>query len=284
MRSIICSNTAGEELQFASDLSGWLITDVEGIYRVNANNYTADNAMVDGATWFGASLPLRNIVITAAELTADHQAAREKLYAFFRPRTLGTLLYSEDGESRQIDYYVESVEITTSGRLRQATLSLICPNPLFYAEQDEVHILAGWLPGFTFEHTFQSPNEPNMFGSRQSDEIAIADTASDNIGVTIRAKSWRDVDNLTITHTSPSGEIKSLKLQQRLKRLQTLVITTGVNNKHVYLDGKEDNTIITTDSEFFTLSKGVNRIVCKATSGTDDIDVTLSFRPTFMGV
>ena len=288
-RIITCTNTDGLALRFGYTHAPWLLTDVDGIYLSEANVYMSDNTMVDGSTYQGTTLKMRNIVMTMTDKT-NHQYNRQILYDVFKPKSLGTFSYSEDGETRNIKYYVESVETTSMGSVRTATVSLLCPDPYFVADMDTNVLIAGWQALWTFAHQFVKGGE--AFGEKSEDKLKTIDndTAADNIGMTISIIATGNVSNPSVTRVESQQTIKvgTTAHPLAMKSGDEVKITTGTNDKHVYLISgnttTEINEYLDESSEFIQLMRGNNTIGYAADSGVDYMSVSVTFRYKFLGV
>ena len=287
-RVITCTNDDNYSITFGSTFSPLLLTDADGLYMLDNNVNTSENTMVDGSTYQGSTTKQRNIVLTAVSKT-DHQDVRQLLYKCFKPKSQGTLLYVEGTESRQIKYYVESVNIDAVKRARSAVISLICNDPFFQDLSDTTVVMAGWESLFTFAHEFISGGEE--FGTRQSERIKVIqnDSAADNIGLTITIAASGAVTNPKITHVELDEEIQIGTTANPLNMVSgdQVIITTGTNNKHVYLVHggvkTEINEYLSESSEFIQLMRGSNSLGYEASAGADYMTVSVSWRYLYLG-
>ena len=183
MKEIKCENNAGQSIIFTYDFTPLHLVSVDGIYKVESNIYMTDNTMIDGSTYQGSTIAKRNIVITA-EMKDNYQNNRNLLYKVFKPKEKGTMTYTENDESRQIEYVVEDMEITEKGVVRTATISLLCPDP-YFKDLDNIEInMTSWIPMFEWDHEFKDEGEE--FSVKDTEQIKDIDTesAADYIGVT----------------------------------------------------------------------------------------------------
>jgi len=287
-RKITCKNEDDVEIIFTSDFSPLLLMDADGLYDVQNNVTTSANTMINGSTYQGSVQKERNIVLTVAS-KSDHQGNRELLRRCFKSGSKGTLTYEEGTEKRQIGYYVESIDPDSRERVRQATISLICPDPFFEDLTDTTKVMAGWVGGWTFPHKFQKEGEP--FAKRQTEKLLVIEnySAADNIGLTFTLKAVGDVSNPSLKHVENQQTISigSESNPFSMEAGDILTITTGTNNKHVYFthdgDTEEINEYLTEDSEFIQLSRGTNTLGFSADAGEDYITVTVSYRLRYSG-
>lgn len=289
-RTITCINNDNLSAVFGWNTSPFILEDCDGVYEVSNNVSTSDNTMTDGATYLGTVTKLRNIVLTLRDRPgADHRENRTLLYNLFKPKSAGTFIYEEDDVERQIEYYVESVSIDGTTRARQATVSLICPDP-FFVDPDEITVvLAGWDAQFEFEHEFVDGGEELGVRVQELSKTIDNTSAAENIGLTITIEAEGEVTTPTVTHVEQEESITvgTDDMPFAMSRGDQIVITTGTNNKHVYsiVDGvqTEINEYLTEDSEFFQLMSGENTIGFSAVSGEDNMIVTVSYQYRYLG-
>lgn len=290
-REIICKNEDNIRVVFTDEFAPWLLENCEGIYETRNNVFTSANTMTDGSTYQGSVAQMRNIILTLRDRPeADHQANRTLLYALFKPKADGLFIYRESGVERQITYKVESVEIDTKKRSRKATVSLLCPDPYFVDLQDISVEMSGWVSDFEFQHLFLSEGEE--FGHRVSERLKTIqnDNAADNIGLTITITAAGQVINpsVSLVEQGESIEIGTYGNPLTLQAGDKLIITTHINNKHVYLerDGsrQEINEYLSEDSEFLQLMHGQNTFGYSADSGESYMTVAISFKYRYPGV
>lgn len=281
------------EVSFSDTFSPFLLEDCDGIYTVKNIVAYSENTMTDGATYQGSVTTMRNIVLTLRDHPkSDHQENRSLLYNLFKPKTPGTLVYLENdkAESRSIQYYVESIEVDGNKRARQATISLLCPDPFFEAPSDIVVTLAGWISFFEFPHEFLIEGEE--IEARVEEKLKTIDntSAADNIGMTIVIQAVGAVTNPSIYHVEQGEKITVGVSGKPLHMIagDEVTITTGTNNKHVYLTHEgiqtEINEYLSEDSEFIQLGHGKNTIGYSASAGENYMTVQISYRYRYLGV
>lgn len=291
-RKITCSNEDNISIVFQEDrFMPFLLESCDGIYMMENNVATSENTMTDGATYQGSTTKMRNIVLTLRDRPEDdHKANRSLLYTLFKSKSKGTFEYEEDGEKKTIDYYVESVNIDGEKRARQATVSLLCPDPFFVDTSDLIVMMAGWHAAWEFRHEFQDGGEP--FGERIKERLKTIEntSAADYIGLTITINALGPVLNPSITRVESNETIKIGTSTAPLNMVlgDQVIITTHTNNKHVYImrDGvqTEINNYLDDDSEYIQLRHGQNTLGYAADSGESYMSVTVAYRYRYVGV
>lgn len=283
-RTVTCSNADGVSVTFGErGLTPFLLVEADGVYYA-ANTVTiSENTMSDGGSYQGSVAKIRNIVLTLQDLT-NHVYNRNLLAALFKPGEPGTLVFKEDSQERQIEYYVENVNSTGQYGSRVYTVSLLCPDPFFYAMEDVKVYMAAWIPDFEFIHEFTASGEEFGYRSAERLQQITNQNAADNIGMTITITANGGVTNPSIIRVE-SDEAITVGTSTKPLSMEAgdiLTITTSDNDKHIYLTHEgvqeEINEYLTEDSVFIQLMRGVNNIGYDAESGVDNMVVELSYR------
>lgn len=307
-RAITCTNADGKSLTFGADYSPYLLVDAEGLYGFDVEVNAEDNTMIDGATYYGSVVQKRNIVLTISdksEARGQHWAHRMELAELFKPRMAGTLLYRDGSHNRQISYYVEKLEPAATGPMyaRETTVSLICPDPYYYATEETT--VSSTTSVGAFEFPFENPVgeafEFSELNEKKSFYIEIGDNAenqgaADSIGLTITVTAvggavsgprltWVNGDDRKVMFFADN--IAPMSMAQG----DVLQITTGSGHKMATLNGEScmayayfwpvDSTL--TQFEFFQLKPGTNIIAYDADSGAENMKVAITYRMKYEG-
>lgn len=320
-RVITCTNQDGDVISFTEKgFNPFLLVSVEGVYD-NVNNVNLmENTMTDGAIFQGSNTPYRNIVITVKDIAltkssqetadiritdaiirgktleilqavtpessvggADFVDHREILDKVFKRNELGRLSFKEDEQERVIDYYVEKVTSTGTHTSRYHTISLMCPDPFFYDPFVVQMILAQVIADFEFIHEFSEIGQEFAHNLGVYENI-YNESANENIGLTINITGETDIVNPKVYRMNDGEfiQIGSTSNPYTLSRGDSLIITTGVGNKHVYQVHNGVNTEINyymaEGSTFIQLMRGNNYIGVDATSGKNSMTAEISYK------
>lgn len=291
MRKITCVNSSGATIIFNDDsFSPFLLAHVEGLYETQNNVYVSENTMIDGGEYQGSVKKVRNIVITIMDLPNNvfNIKNRDILYSFFAKGKRGTLIFTENDISRKIEYYVEYIRrANTESRL--ITISLICPDPYFYDLADTEVKMADYIANFEFVHEFVSDGEELSYRSSETLKNIVNDSGTDEIGMTITLTAIGPVTNPSIAKVETGETMKIGYTGKELNMItdDKLIITTHINNKHVYLerDGvkEEINQFLTEDSTFIQIMQGNNNIGYSAESGYENLIVSIDYKFRYDG-
>lgn len=284
MKSVKCVNNNGMAAVFTydHDSTEFFLVSLDGVYNIKNAVNTSQNATTDGSSYSGEALEQRNIVITA-NIRRRYRENRDFLSRVFKVHSVGTFYHTEDGETRKIEYYVESIDIEETGVLRAATISLICPDP-YFKDNEATHIeMANWEDGFEF--VLEIPEEGMEFGSRSKETIKVVDNDSTtSIGITMTIIAEDVVINPSIMNVT-TGE--TLKLLCEMQPDDEIVITTKQGNIDVVLrrGGVEYDYNYTVDEEnegYVQLETGRNYINYTADEGGDYMNVNFDFENCYV--
>ena len=290
-RSATFTNTEDNvNLIVDSECPGILIEEIDGIYDFVGEVKTSPYSQTHGDRYKNTRVVKRNIVVTG-KIFDDFWNNRQLMYRVFRPGSIGRFCYIEpDRANRYADYYVEKVDIDQNPFRGQYQISLICPDPFFYAGESEYIDLASWLSDFTFEHDFLAEGE--VLGHRETSMIQEIDNLNgvDGIGMKIVLTASGDVVNpyvylyetgerITIGTASNPYTLTSAKRGE-------IDTTTGKKNIMQYANNVATriNEYLDPDSSFFQLGAGKNTIGYNAASGSGFMNVHIEYKMRYLGV
>lgn len=285
MKTVKCVNNNGMSATFEYDHDNteFFLVSLDGVYSIKNAVKTSQNATTDGSSYSGEALEQRNIVITA-NIRRNYQKNRDTLSRVFKVHSEGTFYHTEEGQTRKIEYYVESIDIAEKGIIRPCTISLICPDP-YFKDDEATHIeMASWEDGFEFE--IEIDEEVGMeFGARSKETIKVVDNDSTtSIGIQMTIIAEDIVINPVIMNVT-TGE--TLKLLCEMLPDDEIVITTDLGNIDVILrrGGKEYDYNYTVDEDnegYVQLETGRNYINYTADSGGDYMNVNFDFENRYV--
>lgn len=112
------------------------ISNIDGIGPMDAEIFTSKFAR-KGTRFNKSTLNERNIVISM-KITQDVEAQRGVLSRFFVPGEQVTLIFETNARKGEIVGYTERLPIGWFSKLTSATISVICPDPFFYGDEQTV--------------------------------------------------------------------------------------------------------------------------------------------------
>ena len=291
IRSATFTNTE-DDINIIVDGScpGILIENIEGIYAFTGEVKTSPYSQTHGDRYYSTRAAMRNIVVSG-KIFDDFWNNRQLMYRVFRLGSLGRFCYAEPNqENRYADYYVESVDIDQDPYRGQYQISLLCPDPFFYAGESEYIDLAAWISDFEFPHNFLAAGEE--FGHRETSMIKEIWNLNgvDGIGLKIVLTSTGAVTNPYVYLYETGERIKIgtdanpyiLGSSQRVE----IETTTGKKNIVQIANNVETriNEYLDPESSFFQLGAGVNTIGYNAASGANYLNVHIEYKMRYLGV
>lgn len=276
---ITCINARKQQLKFGWFRPFWL-EKAEGLGAdFEVSIYAVHN--MDGSLYSGAWAKSRNIVLTLKILRRDGFAdCRDRLYSFFQPRSAGMILVKDGGIQRQAVYYTESVSVEGSGPSRTATISLICPDPLFYDMEDTYTNMASFDDLIEFPWSFEAPFAVSE--KAQSLIRSIYNDSAVTVGLKIRFRAAGSVTNPQMTDVNRGTK---LTVNTAMQTGDELLIDTGARTI-VRSRGNIDTNLINAlswDSTWLQLEPGDNLFRFGADGGIDLLSAAIVTRKGYWG-
>ena len=263
----------------------YFLTKIDGTGNVRQTINTFKAPEQDGAFYISSTLDMRNITLEGAVVADTPDEAytrRQRFLQIFSPKLRGTLLY----RGRQISCVVEEAGFSISSRQRIPNffVSLLCPSPFFETPDEVRQELASWIPLLAFELEIQ---EGGMeFGMRQPSQIITVDNIGDvPCGCQIVFKALGTVTNPELMNVD-TGEV--LRLNTTMAAGEELRVYTHFAGKRVVrITGQTHSNAFSqldTDSTFLQLDTGRNTLRYSAAENLDLLEVSIYYRPLFLGV
>ena len=137
IKSVTAVNFKGESIKmdlFHPESSGFIIIKIDGIGPGKATVTKNDSKVYDGGTITSARLPSRNIKMEIQFLWVNSiEDVRHKSYKYFPLKKPITLIFETDTRTVKIEGVVESNEPDIFSSEESTNISIICPDPYFYA-------------------------------------------------------------------------------------------------------------------------------------------------------
>lgn len=295
------TNYLGEELTLTltqPELSGIYIESITGLGPVKADINTTEVTTADGAMYNSARANKRNIVMTLGFLAEQGSVEdnRQKTYKYFPLKQNLTLYFETDNRKCQISGYVESNEPDIFSATEKTQISIICPDPYFYAIGEVETQFFGVDPLFEFPFDNDSPSEDLIeLGNLNKRKDRIIDYEGDSeVGIEIEIEVIGNAKNLAIYNVTKRERmtIDHSKLLQLtgagLGNGDIVKISTLKGHKYIHLtrDGNTTNILncIERDADWFRLSKGTNVFMFQCEEGTTNIQMTIKNKIIYEGI
>ena len=279
------TNAGGESLTLRQARPFFLTKiDGTGTTRQTVNTFQAPEQ--DGAFYISSTVDMRNITLEGtivADTPGEAYEQRRRLLRIFTPKKQGTFFY----RGRQIPCVVEESALTASSRERAPNffISLLCPSP-FFETPDEVRVeLAAWESRFEFPLQIISPPGIEL-GARQPSQIVTVDNIGDvACGCRIVFKALGTVSNPEILNVNTGAYIRVNKTMSAGEEIR--VFTHFAGKRIVNLIGTTETSafhLLDTGSTFLQLDAGRNVLRYNASLNMDLLEVSIFYRPQFLGV
>ena len=281
---ITYENSGGETLALRQRRP-YFLTGVDGTGQIRQNILTFKAPNQDGAFFISGTMDTRNITLegTIVAGSADEAATlRQRLLRIFSPKKAGVLTF----RGKRIPCNVEEVVFAqrSSARTSSFFISLLCPSPFFEAI-DELRVeLAAWTAKFSF--ALEIPETGMEFGAREPSQIIFVDNDGDvPCGCSIQFRALGSVVNPELMNVD-TGEV--MRILRTMTPGEQITVDTHFAAKRVrsVMGGVEANAFpdVDTSSTFLQLGVGRNTLRYSAAESMDMLEVTIFFRPQYLGV
>lgn len=277
-------NAAGRSITLKQSRP-YFLTKIDGTGNIRQTVNTFKAPDQDGAFYISSTLDMRNIILEGtvlADTPDDAYAHRQRLLQIFSPKLNGTLRYRE----RQIACVVEEAGfvVSTRQRIPNFFVSLLCPSPFFESLEEMREELASWIPLFEFE--LEIPESGMEFGMRQPSQIITVDNIGDvSCGCEIVFQALGTVTNPELLNIDTGEYIRLLTTMDAGDELR--VYTHFAGKRVISVNGAVVTnafSLLDTDSVFFQLAAGINTLRYDASVNMELLEVSIYYRPQFLGV
>lgn len=282
IKSVTAVNFKGESIKmdlFHPESSGFIIIKIDGIGPGKATVTKNDSKVYDGGTITSARLPSRNIKMEIQFLWVNSiEDVRHKTYKYFPLKKPITLIFETDTRTVEIEGVVESNEPDIFSSEESTNISIICPDPYFYASGENARSrteFSGINPLFEIPSDIGYSNESltealtEISALYVQSERGIMNYGEVDIGVVISIKPLAIVKGILTISNVTLGQNMSFDLN-KIKTItendfhlgDELVINTLRGKKSVTLvrEGKNYNALscIDTRTDWIYLTSGEN--------------------------
>lgn len=300
IKSITVTNHLGDTLTMEltrPELSGLIVKSVTGLGPPKATINTTEIATLDGASYNGARANSRNIVLSLVMFGNSAENSRHLTYKYFPVKKRVRLDITTDVRTCYTYGYVESNEPDIFSAQESAQISILCPDPFFYSGNgSESIIFSGIAPMFEFPFMNDSLTENLLIMSEilRIRSKTIFYNGDVDIGMLITIHATDKAKNITIYNiTTQERIIIDTDVIKTITGLDydkgdDIIISTVTGQKYARLlrGGVYTNIINAIDksSDWPIVYKGENTFAYMAESGVDDIELSLTYIPTYEGV
>jgi Phage tail protein. len=285
---LICDN-GSSQISLGAFSPCWLVS-IDGL-GAGFNVYTAKSSGQDGENYNGSDAQKRNIVLTLEISRRDFAEQMRNLYNFFQKNSPGTLIL-DGGMPKRIGYYVEKIDPEAESfapagnspyETRNVTISLICPDPKFYADQDELTQLAAW--DGLIEWDLEIKEEPFALTEKVNSLIAnVHNDSSVPMGLTVKFTASGEVVNPSLYDVNRH---ELMQVNVAMHAGDKIIITTGTGNKRVRMVSGDVtsniNNLMVYPPQWLLAYEGDNLFRYDADSGIDNLSVSILSTQAYWG-
>ncbi len=292
MFKLIFTNSKGESVELFSP--PYRLIRFDGLGDVSASHSTQKSPYQDGSTLINTTLDSRHpeieLKITGRDKT-DLARNRRKLTRAFNPKLGEGILkrVSEDGVHKlkaiaeSIPYYPDGTG-NRSRTSQKALINLYCPNPYWQDADTTKNEIAIWRGSFEFP--MELLEEGIEMGYREPSLIVNVFNSGDvPCGMKIQFKALATVVNPSLFNVNTR---EYFKINKTMEAGEVVTVTTHFQNKRVELNknGVISNAFnwIDFQSTFLQLDVGDNLLRYDASSGLDNLEVSIYHTPMYLGV
>ena len=238
IKSITVINQLGDSVTLSLSEpwdTGLIITGIDGLGPPKANISSTDLAMGDGAVFNSSRIEKRNIVFhfRLTEVMGEDGISVEKsiedvridTYRYFQLKQKHRLIFETDTRFVEIEGYVESNEPDIFNKEETANVSIICPNPFFFAKSATC-ILNGVNEAFEFPFSNESLTE----------DLLVMGEYSENVGEGIPYHG--DVDSGVVMTIAAHGPCSGIRVVNMLSKERFVIDTSKIGQ--IFGDGNND--------------------------------------------
>lgn len=311
--SVNVLNPSNEQLEMEltnPEKSGFYIKKIDGIGPTKSNINVYDVPSIDGGLFNSARTQARNITLTLGYLwiaTDDHttpliEDARHLSYKYFPLKRKIRLEFITDYRTLYIDGYIESNTPDIFSKDETTIISVICPDPNFYASDTEYGLI-NYPNQNEFEFAFDNNSLEDKlieFSSIYGSDSCMIDYKGDNTtGVMMELYFVHDLPKSQLMTVSFINKIKSTVITidpNKIIRTSKFPICQG---DRILINGKPGSkcvefhrlkqiynvfNAIKLEDDWPTLYPGENTIVLRGSGSTDAIKGRVIYNTLYDGV
>ena len=267
-----------------NDGERYVVTAAEGLSPPSASLFLAKSPNRKGSRYNGSTLDERNIVITI-KIIGDIEVNRNALYDWVDTEQYCKVRYQNGVKNVYCEGYVQDCPIDLFTDEEVVSVAIVCPNP-YWKELAEIAVdITALLKQFTFPFAINSAGVP--FSTLRAENTTTIFNAGAETGVRIRAVCKGDVTGLRIFNAADTT--KQFIINTTIARDGIIVIDTEASPKTCTLSRPDGTTVnlmryIGSNPTWFTLKKGANKFGFTATSGAEDVELSIAFSNLYLGV
>lgn len=300
IKTVTVTNYIGESIVLdlrRPESNGLIVAKIEGLGPSKATINISETSTTDGGLFNSARLEIRNIVLTLGfDFGTSIEEIRHKTYKYFPIKKKVKLKFETDVRTIEIIGYVEHNEPEVFSMQQSTQISILCPDPNFYAEYRDETLFSGVVSGFEFPFSNESLTEDllELGIIRIEKEQTVFYEGDLNVGVQIHIHALGPVQGLTIHNVQTREKMvldhdKIVKITgSGIQARDDIIISTETSDKYItlYRDGEYYNILncLGRSTDWFKLVKGDNIFVYEADVGADELQFRITNQIAYEGV
>lgn len=299
IKSVTVTNYLGESIEIElafPEKSGFAITKIEGITSPKSDVNVTEVVTADGGLFNSSRMTSRDIKIKMLYFGVDIESIRRKSYKYFPSKRPVKLVFKSDTRTVYASGYVEENKINIFDKKEGSEITIVCPDPYFYALRNTETVFSGVVPmfEFPFENNSVKENLIEMGNIVTKQYETVFYKGEGEVGVTIVIHSMGTVGTLTMYNidTRQSMRISKEKLEaltgKGIVKGDTITICTEKFNKSVTLlrNGVKTNILncLERGTDWFTLNKGDNIFAYVTDEGASNVQFKVTNKVMYEGV
>lgn len=287
MQQLIYTNSRGQSIEF-KNAGPFILTKFDG-GTTSATILTSKSPGQDGKSYHGSLLeesikPLEGAIVGDDE--NDLYRKRRILCNILNPKLKGSLTYINDNNSYKIDCVVDAIPVFKNkvGSLQEFIVQFFCLKPFWTDMYESKEQVALWVGDFSFD--WEIPSTGVELAHRESSRIInLVNLGDVECGLKIELTAIASVVNPSILNVNTR---EFIKVKRTLSAGNKLIVNTEFGNKSVEM--VQENIVtnvfnyIDLQSTFIQLEPGDNLLGYDAESGIDNLEVSISYLPKYVGV
>lgn len=263
------------------------IVDLEGVDSADYELNLIPNAQYDGSMVNGKRVDKRPISITADFSGDNKEIERQKLISFFNPKFIGVLIINYCGLERAIEYEIEAFDSKINNIYDKLTFTvdLICPKPYFKNVIENKVNIALWKGKFHFPLIIPKDTGIIMGLREPSLIVNINNVGNVESGMTIEFKALGTLKNPSLFNINTR---EYFKINKTMVAGEVIKASTVIGKKKVIqnINGVEINilNLIDLDSDFLQLKQGDNLLRYDAEENINNLEMSIYYNPSYLGV
>lgn len=283
MEKFVYKNSLGRTITI--DYAGnYMLDSYDGLTASEILPITTTGYKQNGSTFISTNLGIRMIELKFgifANSALDMYTKRREIVGVFNPLLgEGTLTYTNDFISKSINVVVTEAPTPAEkyGTIQYYTVELTANNPLWFDNAESAVKLGDYIGGLSFPLQFE---EDGVIYAQKGDIANIIIEGDVPSPIRVEFKNTSVNPRLELINT---GEF--IKVETSIDEGESLIINTEYGNKTV--NKVTENSIesafhlISLNSTFFSLPRGINRLSFSGDAGTPE--VYIYYRNYYVGV